>query len=271
LSSGGPQGAIEPFYFGPTGKPLFGCYHVPQPGASRDCGVVLCYPMGREYIQFHRAFRQLAERLSNVGFPVLRFDFYGCGDSDGDCAQGQLHQWRADLAVAIDEVRRRTHVAKVCPVGLRLGATLAMMVAGERGDIDRMVLWDPVISGKAYVEELTSLHQTMLRTAQVKQKRHSMATESVEILGFAMADALLTELRSIDLLAIRQEPSPNVLLIESHAAVGQGQLKEHLKSLAVHLDYQHLPQPRLWVWTEAFLVPHQILQSVVAWIAKVSP
>ena len=75
---------IEPFYFGTSSKPLFGCYHVPQSALRRDCGVLFCAPMGSEYVRFHRAYRQLADRLAKAGFPVLRFDFYGCGDSSGD-------------------------------------------------------------------------------------------------------------------------------------------------------------------------------------------
>ncbi|MBF0509187.1 MAG: hypothetical protein HQK57_09720, partial [Deltaproteobacteria bacterium] len=74
---------IEPFYFGPSGNRLFGCYHKPQSDCHRGCGVVLCYPMGYEYMQSHRSYRRIADRLAGEGYPVLRFDFYGCGDSDG--------------------------------------------------------------------------------------------------------------------------------------------------------------------------------------------
>ena len=137
---------MKPFYFGSQEKPLFGCYHAPQAGPTRDCGVVLCHSMGNEYIRFHRAYRQLAIHLSNVGFPVLRFDFYGCGDSSSGCEQGQLRQWLTDISTAIDEIRRRCGLTKICLVGLRLGGSLAMLAGAARGDINGMVLWDPVVN-----------------------------------------------------------------------------------------------------------------------------
>ena len=147
---------LEPFYFGTLEKPLFGCYHAPPLGPARDSGVVLCYPFIQEYMRSHRAFRQLATQLCNLGFPVLRFDFFGHGDSSGDSEQGEIRQWLNDISSAVGEIRERSRCAKVCLVGLRFGGTLSMMVGAERGDIDGMVLWDPVVSGTDYIEELTN-------------------------------------------------------------------------------------------------------------------
>ena len=83
---------MEPFYFGKSPRALFGVYHPPKAGMTRKTGVVLCYPMGHEYVYSHRAFLRLAMLLSSAGFHVLRFDFYGCGDSEGDCKEGKIRQ-----------------------------------------------------------------------------------------------------------------------------------------------------------------------------------
>jgi uncharacterized protein len=267
-----PRGGIEPFYFGPSEKPLFGCYHVPQSGLSRDCGVVFCHSLGDEYIRFHRAYRQLAVRLSKVGFPVLRFDFYGCGDSSGDCEQGQIDQWLTDISTAIGEIRRRGGVAKVCLVGLRLGGTLSMMAGAARGDIDTMVLWDPVVSGRAYIEELITLHQEMLQRAHVKSKPSVTDEKYTEILGFPLTDFLFRDLENIDPLVIQRKPANNIFIIESNEKAGQERLREHLKSTGARVEYQRLPNRQFWIWIEDFgriLVPHQVLQSIVSWISEV--
>jgi len=78
---------VRPFYFGAPGKELFGCLHAPEPDCCLDCGVVVCQPFGHEYVNSHRALRQLAKRLVDAGFPVLRFDYYGCGDSRGETTE----------------------------------------------------------------------------------------------------------------------------------------------------------------------------------------
>src|SRR5919109_222934 len=126
---------VLPFYFGPADKRLFGCFHEPHPGRTKKCAVVICQPKAHEYIYSHRALRQLAARLSDSGFPVLRFDYYGCGDSHGNPENAEVSRWLEDVSSAISEVRQRARVAQVCLVGLRLGASLAMMTAAERGDV----------------------------------------------------------------------------------------------------------------------------------------
>lgn len=263
---------INPFFFGSSATRLFGCYHAPRPGAARDCGVVLCYPMGHEYIVSHRAYQKLAVRLSQAGFPVLRFDFYGCGDSAGDGDQGHLGQWLADIATAIDEIRRRGRVVKVCLLGLRLGGSLAILAGVQRGDVAGLVLWDPVISGKAYVEQLTQIHHETLQHANKPPSSTLVKERPTELLGFPLTDSLFADLIKLDLLALRQKPANNVLIIKSASDADGGRFTEHVKSTAAQVESQHLPGPQLWTEdVNKVLVPNQILHSVVAWMSRVYP
>jgi alpha/beta superfamily hydrolase len=262
---------IEPLYFGTVGKRLFGCYHAPQSKAPRDCGVILCYPMAQEYIRSHRTYRQLAYHLSKFGFPVLRFDFYGCGDSEGNCDEGRIPQWLADVGSAIYEIRERCGPIKICLVGLRLGGTLAMMVAAERGDIDGIVLWDPVLSGPDYIEELATLHQERARHSLGKTTHGTMTEGPTEILGFPLTDLLLTDLQKIDLLSIRKRPANRILVIASSEESTQRQLIGHLNGLNDNVDYQHVPSPEIWIEKNKTVVPNEILKAVVSWISRVYP
>ena len=269
-----PGGSMEPFYFGESGKLLFGCYHAPEVESRRDCGVVLCYPMGHEYMQFHRAYRQLAIQLSKVGFPVLRFDFFGCGDSAGNGEEGRIHQWLSDLSTAIGEMKRRGHVAKICLVGLRLGGALSMMAGAARGDIGGMVLWDPIVSGTAYVNRLKTSHRKMLRFAHVKEKGGTKGDKATEILGFPYTEALLADIDNLDLLSIEKKPADKVLVIQSDEETDQRPLMKNLESMGARVDSLHHLAPQIWMWIEDFgkvVVPYQILQSVVSWMCEAYP
>src|SRR3954465_3034524 len=94
-----------PMQFGAREAPLFGWYHPPV-GARRGCGVLVCGPIGDEATRAHRPLRHLAERLAAEGFPVLRFDYRGTGDSSGDEMQpGLVKGWLDDVALAADELR----------------------------------------------------------------------------------------------------------------------------------------------------------------------
>lgn len=234
--------------------------------------MVLCHPMGEEYTRFHRALRRLSDRLAAAGFPVLRFDLYGCGDSSGESEQGRLDRWCADVATAAGEMRQRARVKEICLIGLRLGGSLSIIAGAEQGDVDGMVLWDPVVSGRDYLEELNALHQRMLLCAHVKPSRDQPGQASQEILGFPLTDSLCSDLEALDLLAVQQRPAHNMLLIESNPRTGIQQLVDHLKGKGIDLSLECFPDPRLWVWEEAVgrvLVPSQILQSVVSWTCEV--
>lgn len=146
-----------------------------------------------------------------------------------------------------------------------------MMAGAERGDVDGMVLWDPVVNGRAYVEEISALHQEMLQYAHVKPKRPPNAGKRSEILGFPITGSMLTGLERINLLEIYEKPADNILLIESHEKAKQELLGEYLKEMGAKVTYQRVPNPQLWNWIEdvdKVLVPHHTLQAIASWIAE---
>src|SRR5689334_18798477 len=100
------SGAPAPFYLPSRGGPLFAWWHPGRPGGGH--AVVLCPPVGHEQVHAHRAWRHLAEAVARAGFPVLRFDSSGTGDSAGtDEDPDRLAAWRQNVRDAVAWVRRR--------------------------------------------------------------------------------------------------------------------------------------------------------------------
>jgi uncharacterized protein len=114
--------------------------------------VLLCHPMGNEQIFAYRTMRQLAARLVRVGFHVLRFDYFGTGDSYGDTGEGDLASWCEDIETAIEELKEMTGATKVNLAGLRLGANLSARVAAHRlKEISKLILWEPLAADELAV------------------------------------------------------------------------------------------------------------------------
>jgi alpha-beta hydrolase superfamily lysophospholipase len=146
-----------PIIFGPEDRRLFGFYHATP--VVRSLGVVLCSPIGYELMSAHRTYRHLAERLAARGFPTLRFDYDGTGDSAGQSEDpGRVRAWLASVNAAIVEVRARSGAARVGLFGVRFGATLAMLVAREREEVECVAAWAPVIRGRSYAREMLAFH-----------------------------------------------------------------------------------------------------------------
>ena len=145
---------MNPDYFGSSERPLYGVYQPPAARQARDLGVLVCPPIGHEYLRTHWAVRQLAGQLSRGGAHVLRFDYTGTGDSWGDLKHGGLDVWTRDIRTALDDLRDEAGVSRVAVVGLRMGATLAAL-SGLKAE--RMLLWDPVLNGADYFEQLAHI------------------------------------------------------------------------------------------------------------------
>src|SRR6185369_16185836 len=98
--------ALTPLRFGASARRLFGLYQPPSAGTGNAQCVVLCNPFGQEAIRSHRLLRVLGDRLARAGFAVLRFDYSGTGDSDGDDSEADLGRWVEDVLSADAEARR---------------------------------------------------------------------------------------------------------------------------------------------------------------------
>ena len=215
---------MNPLYFGASERQLFGVYRPPgrQPGRNR--GVVLCNPFGDEAIKAHRAYRLLATRLAQERFHVLRFDYYGTGDSGGGDEQGTMAQWLADIGAAVDELKDASGAAKVSLAGLRLGAALALLAGDARRDVDRVALWDPILRGDEYLRELARCHDSYMRR-ELRNWRRPMVSAGGdhEVMGFPVSRALRRELEAIDLRSFEPRQLKQVALVTSARSDGGGE------------------------------------------------
>src|ERR1700748_909083 len=124
MRDGMPEASKLAIHFGALGRPRFGFYH-PAPGSWRGTGVVICGPIGTDQSRSERSLRHLAQSLAEAGFPSLRFDPYGTGDSGGDLASQEgsaelVQQWLEDVGLAARELKARSGAASLALVGLRL-------------------------------------------------------------------------------------------------------------------------------------------------------
>ena len=254
---------MNPFFFGSSGKQLFGIYHPPKTETVRGTGVLLCYPFGDEYMRTHKAMRQLPLQLSKVGFPLLRFDYFGTGDSAGDGEEATIAQWLEDIGVAADELKETAGVSRISIVGLRLGGMLAALAAAARTDVDDLVLWDPIVDGAGYFRELL-LPPPFLRDAP--QAPPPRPDETAGASGFPVPPALRAALERLDLCAEPLTGPRRISLIVSHEAADYARFAEHLRARP-GFQQRHVASPAPWIEPEknggAMVLPHEIIQAIV--------
>ena len=210
-----------PLLFGPPSRRLFGLYHPAESPATRAPAVLLCAPFGHEAIRTHRFYRLLAQRLARQGHAVLRFDAYGTGDSPGDDEDVELDGWRGDIVEAHRELLRRSGASQATWFGARLGATLALQAAATATPrAHRLVLWEPVLDGGAYLESLRQRHVDEIELSHVipdatwrrdlQQDPDAFAGESM---GFALAPTLRHQIRALGPATLQPPPGAEVAVI----------------------------------------------------------
>lgn len=210
----------RPFFFGNGDYQLFGVLHAPDHGPVSKQAFVFCHPLAEEKLWTHRVFVSFARRLAARGHAVLRFDYMGNGDSDGDFAQSSLATMTSDVVAAMQTLRAETGSEQVGLIGLRMGATVASLVA-EETNVAALVLWSPIVDGSRYMQEILRVNLTT-QMAVFKTIRHdrlalAAAMEqgaTVNADGYELAFPLYSQVSSVSLASAPKHHERRCLVVQ---------------------------------------------------------
>lgn len=221
---------MTPLRFGRQHRQLIGLMHTDAQARGPRHGVVICNPFGQESIRTHRLFRVLADRLQRMGIDVLRFDYFGTGDSDGDDAEGDIDGWIDDIQTAHAELLRRANCSQVTWIGARLGATLALLAARDASPRPQhLIAWDPILNGEAYLAHLADKSVAAVKASFSLPSKAWLAAASDtppkamrEALGFAVSEHLARQLSQIKSeIFLQSDTALTIISSEAGAATNE--------------------------------------------------
>lgn len=147
----------EPVRFACENETLFGILARPEQPA--DLGIVVVVGGPQTRVGSHRQFVLLARALAAAGYPVLRFDVRGMGDSTG--AQRSFEHITPDIAAAIDALQEQCPaVRRVVLWGLCDAASAALLYCDETHDprIAGLCLLNPWVRSEASLAKTQVKH-----------------------------------------------------------------------------------------------------------------
>ncbi len=246
-----------PLFFTHQGARLFGMLHDVDDSAGARMGWVFCHPFAEEKLWAHRVFVGMARELARNGMPVLRFDYRGYGDSDGQFEDYTHADHVVDIRSAISELRARVPgIGQVGLLGLRYGASLAMLAAADDPAVGRLVLWDPVVDMEQYLlDQLRSnLTTQMVLYGKVVTKREELverirAGEAVNIDGYDLRNPFYDQACAAPILETAARIGVPVQIVEIGRAT-QAPRADLKKLSETFTNAQHQRVEELQFWKE---------------------
>ena len=195
-----------PIFFNGKHERLFGVLHRPGSDAN-GCAYIFCHPFAEEKLWAHRVFVNFARDLAYRGNTVLRFDYRGNGDSNGNFSDGTLTHYGEDIESAVSFLHQQTdNIRQTGLLGLRLGASLAWLAAQRCPISGPLILWDPILNGEEYIMEVlrSNLTTQLAVYGEVREDREQLIeklrrNELVNVEGYELGQDVYGELAALRL------------------------------------------------------------------------
>ncbi|MEM0382437.1 MAG: alpha/beta hydrolase [Nitrososphaerota archaeon] len=195
---------VEEFVWveGPLGR-LACMVHVPAKGPAP--ALVMCHGFTGNRVEAHRLFVRAAREFCRRGLLVVRFDFYGSGESEGEFHEMTLTSEVEDLGCVLDYVSGWPEVdgRRVGVLGLSMGGAVSLIRASRDPRIRFVCTW----SAPADFLGLADYAKSMVRGGSLSGEYIDLPT------GYRIGRQFIQDVLSYNLVEAVSKISPRPLLI----------------------------------------------------------
>jgi len=137
-----------------NGQLIFGVLHRPQLVENPPI-VVMLHGFASSKHGSNRCYVTFAENLSKVGIATFRFDFRGCGDSEGTLSDVTLEDFISDSMTVLENLSGIDGIdaSRIAIFGASLGGSIALLSAARTNQVKALALWAPVASGELWYRD----------------------------------------------------------------------------------------------------------------------
>jgi alpha/beta superfamily hydrolase len=275
--SAGSPGTVDgtPFFFGGG---IFGVLH--RPPHHAQSGWLICNPLGMEKTNAHRFNLEWARALATAGHWALRFDYRGTGDSAGSFEDYSIHDYLEDIGRAVEELERLSGGPCSGLFGLRLGAGLAAAYAAESGRTLDLGLWQPVVDGCKYRDELLrrAMANELVNSAGPHRSRDDFRDElarglAVSVDGFNLKAPMHDSLAELNLESIGRGLPGRVFVAQINSRAGRP-TPPMIKGLVSAypegtVEFETVRGPSVWLRTKTYRWrQEELFRKTLSWVGK---
>ncbi len=210
----------EPVILESEGQKIFGVLHLPK-GIQKPPCVLMCHGLGGHKTGRYRIYVDLAESLLKAGIASFRFDFRGCGDSEGLFEDMTLHGEVQDAEVAFQYLLKEPRIdnSRIGLFGRSMGGAVAVIVSAKVGAAKSLALWAPMFNGDDWRhmwDQIASGQASPQESEEMRRINGQVASLGFYSEMFSMrVDQELTKLNATPLLLIHGEKDE--IINQSHS------------------------------------------------------
>jgi dienelactone hydrolase len=228
---------------------------------------VICAPLGVEESCAHRALHHWARTLAAAGYPTLRFDYDGTGNSIGsDTDADRVASWISSIVDASAHLRELSTVRQIVLLGVRAGGTLAM-AAADRAGADGLILFAARASGRAYAREVLAFGRLM-RASHDDAEPNDAAGAVEQVAGFVSTAATMQELAALDPLPGARDVKAALVLPRDDVA-GDLTIADLLEERGVVVDRAVVAgYAKMMVDAHESVPPREVIDASIHWLSS---
>ncbi|MEM0444372.1 MAG: alpha/beta hydrolase [Nitrososphaerota archaeon] len=187
---------------GPRGK-LASMVHIPQKTPAP--ALIMCHGFTGNRVEAHRLFVRAAREFCRRGLLVVRFDFWGSGESEGEFHEMTLTSEVEDLGSVLDYVSGRPEVdgGKIGVLGLSMGGAVSLIRASRDPRIRFVCTWSAPADFLMLAEHVKTLYREAL-----------VSGEYVDLpSGYRVTSRFIQDVLSYNIVECVSKISPRPLLV----------------------------------------------------------
>ncbi len=272
---------LDPAFIKGSKGALFALHHPPtQILDSTEC-IVTVPSFAEEMNRCRYMQTMMAQALNEQGHALVSVDPYGTGDSTGDFAEATWEQWIEDTIDAVFYAKELGY-KKVSFLAVRLGALLAMAAAPAIQDLQRMIFWQPVINGKASLNQFLRIKiaASIGRDEKAETTAHLEELlkegKSIEVSGYDVSPDLFKGIQSahynnhLNKLSCPIAWFTVLASAERKTPRGDLQAMEKWREHGVQVDHKTVIGPAFWQAHERTLTP-ELISATIAYMNGNTP
>jgi pimeloyl-ACP methyl ester carboxylesterase len=206
--------------------------------------IIICPPAPQETMRSQAALGQLARRLQEDGYNVLRFDYSSTGDSEGSSDSVSMDRWLQDVLKVYAFAEEQAPGTRISFMGLRLGAALAIR-ASQKAKVHRLVLWDPIVDGIHYLREMEASHKRMFQLNSIEPPFPSWRYGNEQCWGFPWSESWRSQIAAVSpALLVPKAHALHIILSATDPLVRH--VSQNWQKQGLTIDLQHVGEPMHW-------------------------